>query len=240
MLTLSRGSEPSTSEAKPYCCVQSPRIETSTAVTITTQPQIFVCAGRAGNRPRPRHSRRQRFLCVPKQGHSFPPRIDVSLRSGQECLRSFSGGVSRAAPNPNVRIPHHGNNLRKTFCEDGTGPPLSAHVAGTRNAECGTRNPVSTSSRRLPLHRKNLRTISRGVAMTGAVRSNFRIHSQSGLHGAIPQLLAFRRREFVHARTVFLHDEGAWCFLFEGFLCGLHGVFIPFLAADVKRAKNFN
>lgn len=39
--------------------------------------------------------------------------------------------------------------------------------------------------------------------------------AEGDLHGAAPQLLAFRRREFIQARTIFLHDQRAGSFLFN-------------------------
>jgi len=39
--------------------------------------------------------------------------------------------------------------------------------------------------------------------------------AEGDLHGAVPQLLAFRRREFVQAMTIFLHNERAGSFLFN-------------------------
>ena len=58
------------------------------------------------------------------------------------------------------------------------------------------------------------------------------------LHGSIPQLLALYRREFVQARTVLLHDDCAWRFLFNDCLCRFHIWFIPLLATAVKPTEN--
>jgi hypothetical protein len=54
------------------------------------------------------------------------------------------------------------------------------------------------------------------------------------LHGPIPQLLALCRREFVHARSVLLHDQRARRFLFRDWFRNFHSLFILFARANVK------
>jgi hypothetical protein len=46
-------------------------------------------------------------------------------------------------------------------------------------------------------------------------------------HGAVPQLPALRRRQLVHLRTVFLHDQRAGRLSFHDFPHHFHSMLIP-------------
>ncbi len=58
--------------------------------------------------------------------------------------------------------------------------------------------------------------------------------AEGNLHRAIPQLLALGRRQFVHARTVFLHDQGARRLWFKDFFRNFHYLSMAPLQPDVK------
>jgi len=53
-------------------------------------------------------------------------------------------------------------------------------------------------------------------------------------HRTIPQLLALARRQFVHARAVLLHNQGAGCLLFHDFLRNFHSLPIALSGPDVN------
>ena len=72
---------------------------------------------------------------------------------------------------------------------------------------------------------------------TAARREGFAAIEQFG--GALAQTLVLGGSEFVHLRTVFLHDEHARSFLFRDWLGQFHNGFIILSFDDVKPPGDF-